>query len=429
MLDDTYHWAETQFGTADLGDARRTDRLVSTMAAIARAPDESLPRQLGSAAGAKAAYRLFDCGAVTREAVMDPHLTQCRAAAAQHPVVLMVHDDTTLDFSSHRRLRGAGRVGDDRGTGFLAHSCLAVLPAGAILGLAHQTIWARPPKGVARQSRESAVWADTVATIGRPAAGTLFVSVADRGADVFEHLESVRETGWDAVVRAAQDRRLATGGGALTALRAARALGAATILTQKGEVSVCVAWRELELLPPRHGPAGRAPIRVCGVRVWNDSLEWLLLTTRPVETLDQALEIISWYSQRWVVEEFHKAWKTGCRAEQRQLEEADRLVPLLGALAIVAVRLLRLRDAARCDGAAPAAVPQTTIQILAAKLQQPAECFTTNRDFLRGVARLGGFLARKSDAEPGWLTIWKGWFVLSILVEGFELAQAIASVQ
>jgi hypothetical protein len=429
MLDDTYHWAETQFGTADLGDARRTDRLVSTMAAIARAPDESLPRQLGSAAGAKAAYRLFDCGAVTREAVMDPHLTQCRAAAAQHPVVLMVHDDTTLDFSSHRRLRGAGRVGDDRGTGFLAHSCLAVLPAGEILGLAHQTIWARPPKGVARQTRESAVWADTVATIGRPPAGTLFVSVADRGADVFEHLESVRETGWDAVVRAAQDRRLATGGGALTALRAARALGAASVFTQKGEVSVCVAWRELELLPPRHGPAGRAPIRVCGVRVWNDSLEWLLLTTRPVETLDQALEIISWYSRRWVVEEFHKAWKTGCRAEQRQLEEADRLVPLLGALAIVAVRLLRLRDAARCDGAAPADVPQTTIQILAAKLQQPAECFTTNRDFLRGVARLGGFLARRWDGEPGWLTIWKGWFVLSILVEGFELAQAIASVQ
>jgi hypothetical protein len=63
------------------------------------------------------------------------------------------------------------------------------------------------------------------------------------------------------------------------------------------------------------------------------------------------------------------------------------------------------------------------------KLQQPAEGFTTNRDFLRGVARLGGFLARKSDGEPGWLTIWKGWFVLSILVEGFELAQAIASVQ
>jgi hypothetical protein len=425
MLDDAHYWAATQFGSADLGDARRTGRLVSTMAAIARAPDESLPRQLGSIAGAKAAYRLFDCGAVTREAVMDPHLAQCRAAAARHPIVLMVHDDTTLDFSTHRRLQGAGRVGDDRGTGFLAHSCLAVLPTGETLGLVHQTIWARPPKGVTCQTRESAVWADTIATIGRPPAGSLFVSVGDRGADVFKHLESVRDTG--AVIRAAQDRQLADGGGSLTALRATRAMGASTVVTQQGEAVVCVAWRELELLPPRNGPAGRAPIRVSGVRVWNDTLEWLLLTTRPVESLDQALEIIAWYTRRWMIEEFHKAWKTGCRAEQRQLEEADRLVPLLGALAIVAVRLLGLRDAARRDGTAPVDMPETTIRILAAKLQQPAEYFTTNRDFLRGVARLGGFLARKSDGDPGWQTIWKGWFVLMILVEGYELAQTITS--
>jgi hypothetical protein len=97
----------------------------------------------------------------------------------------------------------------------------------------------------------------------------------------------------------------------------------------------------------------------------------------------------------------HKAWKTGCRAEQRQLEETVRLVPPLGALAIVAVRLVGLRDAVRHNGAAPADVPETTIRILAAKLQQPAEYFTTNRDFLRGGARLGGFLARKSDGQPG----------------------------
>jgi len=192
-------------------------------------------------------------------------------------------------------------------------------------------------------------------------------------------------------------------------------------------VVVRVAWRALELLPPRNGRAGRAPSQVQGVRVWNGGLEWLLLTTRPVETLDQALDIIAWYARRWVVEEFHKAGKTGCRAEQRRLEEADRLVPLLGALAIVAVRLLGPRAAARCEGAAPADVPAMTIKILAAKLQRPAACLTTNRDFLHGVARLGGFLARKSDGEPGWQTIWKGWFVLMILIEGFELAQTIAS--
>src|SRR3954466_7830076 len=400
MLDEARYWAETQFGTADLGDARRTHRLVSIMAAIARAPDESLPRQLGSLANTQAGCRLFDCGAVTREAVMNPHVAQCHAAAARHPIVLMVHDDTILDFSPHRTLKGAGRVGDDRGTGFLAHSCLAVLPSGATLGLAHQMIWARPPKGVTPQTRESAVWAETVETIGRPPEGTTFVSVGDRGADIFAHLESVRDAGWDAVVRAARERRLVQGGGSLTALRAARAMGASTILTKTGEAVVCVAWRELELLPPRNSPRrGRTPIRVRGVRVWNDRLEWLLLTTRPVESLDQALEIVSWSARRWIVEEFHKAWKTGCRAEERRLTQADRLVPLLGALAIVAVRLLTLRDAARHDSTAPADAPAAALKVLAAKLHRPAECFETNRAFLRGVAQLGGFLARRSDGD------------------------------
>ena len=138
------------------------------MAAIARAPDESLPGQLGSIAGAKAAYRLFDCGAVTREAVIDPHLAQCQAAAAHHPVVLMVHDDTTLNFSTHRRLQAL--AGSATTTGRVPGAQLPGRAAlGRALGLAHQTIWARPPKGVTRQTRESAVWAN--GQDDRPSAG------------------------------------------------------------------------------------------------------------------------------------------------------------------------------------------------------------------------------------------------------------------
>ena len=202
-------------------------------------------------------------------------------------------------------------------------------------------------------------------------------------------------------------------------------MGASSILTKTGAAVVCVAWRELELLAPRNGPRGRAPIRVRGVRIWYCTLAWLLLTTRPVESLDQALEIVSWYTRRWIVEEVHKAWKTGCRAEDRRLTQADRLVPLLGALAIVAVRFLTLRDAARRDSTAPADAPAAALKILAAKLHRPAEGFGSNRAFLRGVAQLGGFLARTSDGEPGWQTLWKGWSVLMALVEGYKLAQTI----
>src|SRR3954464_8038367 len=157
MLDEARYWAETQFGTADLGDAVRDGRpwgcKTHPPSREHHGGDRPGPRRELAATArlarpTKAGYRLFHCGAVTRTAIMDPHVAHCCAAAARHPIVLTVHDDTILDFSPHRTLKGAGRVGDDRGTGFLAHSCLAVLPSGATLGLAHQTIWARPPKGV-----------------------------------------------------------------------------------------------------------------------------------------------------------------------------------------------------------------------------------------------------------------------------------------
>src|SRR3954452_17654430 len=88
--------------------------------------------------------------------------------------------------------------------------------------------------------------------------------------------------------------------------------------------------------------------------------------------------------RRWIGEEFHKAWKTGCRAEERRLTPADRLVALGRAVALGPGRLLTLREAARHDSPAPAYAPAAALTVLAAKLHRPAECFETNRAFLRG---------------------------------------------
>lgn len=419
-------WAEAHFSGADLGadlgDARRTKRLVEVMARMAEAPDESIPARMGTVAGAKAAYRLFATGAVTHASVMAPHRRLCLADAAQHPVVLMVHDDTLLDFSGHRSLSGTGRIGNGHGTGLIAHSCLAVLPNGEVLGLVHQAIWARPPKGTPDVPSESRVWSDTVMSVGAAPEGGTFISVGDRGSDVFDHLVTARAAGWDVVVRAYHDRRMADGQRSLTALRQAKAQGAATVQTKDGEIAVCLTWCPLELLPPCGG-AG-APFRVTGIRVWGNGLEWILLTTCPVADVNDALRITGWYALRWTVEEFHKAWKTGCRAEQRRLAGADRLIPMLGSLAILAVRLLALRDEAKRDGDQASDAPASAIQILSLKLKRPPESFSTRRRFLRGVAQLGGFLARKSDGDPGWQTIWKGWMRLMAMMEGFEMAIA-----
>lgn len=276
-------WAEAHFSGADLGDARPTKRLVAVMARMAEAPDESIPTRMGTVAGAKAAYRLFATGAVTHvfatgavthASVMAPHRRLCLAEAAHHPVVLMVHDDTLLDLSGHPSLPETGRLGNGHGTGFIAHSGLAGLPNREVLGLVHQAIWARPPKDTPDVPSESRVWSDTVTSVGSaPEEGT-FLSVGDRGADVFDHLVTARAAGWEVVVRAYHDRRMADGQRSLTALRQAKAQGAATVQTKRPRTerspsaSPGVLWRSSHRVVAPTPPSG-SPGSGSGATAWS----------------------------------------------------------------------------------------------------------------------------------------------------------------
>jgi hypothetical protein len=123
-----------------------------------------------------------------------------------------------------------------------------------------------------------------------------------------------------------------------------------------------------------------------------------------------ALEVIEYYEKRWMIEEYHKCLKTGCAMEARQLERADGLEALLGFLSIIAVRLLQLREASRQepDALARHLIAPELLTTVQSYLKLPPGDLTM-REFWRAVARLGGFLGRKSDGNPGWQTIWRGW--------------------
>lgn len=131
---------------------------------------------------------------------------------------------------------------------------------------------------------------------------------------------------------------------------------------------------------------------------------------------------IEYYEQRPVVEEYHKALKTGCRLESRQYETAHRLEAVTGILSVVAVRLLQLKTVARREPERPACevVPRKWIEMLASVRKRPV---TTVRQFFRELAGLGGFLARKGDGEPGWITLWRGFEKLHLLIRGATLAK------
>jgi hypothetical protein len=152
-----------------------------------------------------------------------------------------------------------------------------------------------------------------------------------------------------------------------------------------------------------------------------EALHWFLLASEPVRTFEAAWNTIGWYEKRPVIEDYHKCLKTGCRVEERQYRKSARLERVTGLLSVVAVRLLQLKFAARAEPDRPAdqVVPRPWIRMLNALRKGPRPILTL-RDFFRSLAKLGGFLGRKSDGEPGWITIWRGVDKLILCLRGAE---------
>ena len=149
----------------------------------------------------------------------------------------------------------------------------------------------------------------------------------------------------------------------------------------------------------------------------------MLLSSEPANDLADALRIATYYSYRWLIEEYHKCLKSGCRVEERQLEHADRLAPLIGMLSVVATRLLQMKNDARLTPQRPArqCVPKELVQTLSKLINIPMSKIGV-RKFVHEVAKRGGFIGRKSDGEPGYLTLWRGWQELMLIHTGYQLA-------
>ena len=149
----------------------------------------------------------------------------------------------------------------------------------------------------------------------------------------------------------------------------------------------------------------------------------MLVTSVPVETLAAAWQCVDWYTMRWIIEDFHQGLKTGCQIEQRHLDSYEDLTRLVGLLAPLALRLLQIRARARHAPDAPATtvLPVEIVQVVALLDQRPTASLSAD-ELWRTIARLGGYLGRKSDGPPGWKTLWRGWSRVQQVLEGVHLA-------
>jgi hypothetical protein len=449
-------FGEKQFGQAELGDRRRTKCLARLADRIYRHPGGTLPIKLHEPKDYKAMVRLMNQATVTHDSVLAPHRQQTREQLRQTTQVrLVIHDTTELDYSGLHSITDLGRIGNGGGRGFLCHNSLAVDPERrTVIGLVNQILHRRRhvgrKEGVRakreRRDRESRLWLQGLTALGAAPEGCQWVHVADRGADTFEFLAGVRALGQHLLVRSQTNRVVLRGHHEQadrdhlhTYARALPLQGRAEVVVParngqgQRKATVGVAFAPVLLQPPhvRRGLYEKRPVALWLVRVSEiepprgaKPVEWILLTSIKVASLEEAWERVEWYKCRWIVEEFHKAQKTGCGVEDLQFTTSQALEPMIALLSVVAVSLLNLREASRQPDAeqrrATDLVAECYVRVLSRWRYKKDRADLSVHEFFYALARLGGHQNRKGDHRPGWLVLWRGWMALQQMMDGAE---------
>jgi Transposase Tn5 dimerisation domain/Transposase DNA-binding len=433
-------WAEAEMQTLDLGDPRRNRRVIRIIEQFAANPGASIPKACETSADMKATYRALSAEEVRADEIRTAHARATIERTRGLKRVLLLQDTSSADFSTRPGIAGLGTLENRRLRGFLLHSGLVVTPEGLPLGILHQDVWSRPEEELGKKNtrrarpteeKESFRWLEMVDAAESLLPLDLEVWViGDREADIYDLFAMLRRPSLELVVRVTQNRKVesADGTSLYEAVERAPVLGKVKIAVprsrkRKGrkaklEVRAC----SLKLEPPLHHldrkECPNVAVSVVHVREkgttpeGEEPIDWMIITTLPVRNLAEALEIIEAYAQRWKVERYHYVLKSGCRLEDLQLESADRIERALAIYNVVAWRLLYTTYVARLEPDLPctAVLEEDEWQALfivgAARAlpQKPPSV----REAVRMIARLGGFLGRKGDGEPGVQVLWTG---------------------
>jgi hypothetical protein len=464
-------WVRAQLSTMDTGDERRNERLATLLAAVAQRPGQSLPSQCEAAAPLKAAYRLLECEKLLPADLIASagHATTTMLQQRQTGgVLLCIQDTTTLNFSTHDSLEGRGSIGNHpKYLGFHAHSTLLMGEAGVVHGLLDCEVYARDglklkaraPGERNRQpaaQKESQRWVRSFAAsaqlCGALPQAEAVVNVADREADMYElFIEVMRHQEEQAgrvhlLVRAQHDRELEDQQQRLWAhleglpaqarweveLPSAKGIHG----TQKRKVEA--VWGRVDLAVPlfqkkykKHEQA--IPLQVIRVSEPEppsgmEPLEWVLLTTWPVPSAQEARRVVGWYAKRWQIEVLHRIWKSGCAVEQRRLQNTRSTQVMIVLDLLVAVMLLGLVSKSRLEPEASTEGWLTPEQctVLRTKFES-VKTKTAGRPLsiaqaVRWISQLGGHRGAPSSPPPGAEALWRGIIRLQDLTQGWLLA-------
>jgi len=364
--------------------------------------------------------------------------------------VLALQDTSYLDFTTHSKTTGLGPIGTEEQniSGLLMHPTLITTPEGMPLGLLTNEIWARSEddqemtekerKNRPIEEKESYKWIKALEqTVELSPKETKVVTVCDREADVYELFVKADELKTGLLVRATQDRSLLDNemGKLCASVEATPIAGRLKVQVpaknnepeRKAIVGVqfCALTLKAPWRPKVEGKKPLPPVKLYVVLAKEidppsdvTPLEWLLLTNVPVKSFKDAVERVEWYRCRWHIKVFFKVFKSGCKVEDCRLGTAKRLIRFLTLVSIIAWRLYWITHINRHhpDASCRVVLAEHEWRALYAYIYRtttPPRQTPTVHQVVRWIARLGGFLNRKGDREPGITTIWRGWRRLS----------------
>lgn len=453
-------WAAAELKTVSLGDKRRNQRLIKIVEDLASKPSSSIPQACRNAAAVQAAYDFFSNPRIKASAIIAAHRESTIERALEHPLVLAIQDTTELDYTHHRSKQGIGPISNTKANGLKLHSVLCVSDAGVPLGLLHQQVWARekktnttkkPETTKATETKESKRWTESLEiTQNAIPSQVRVVTVCDREADIYQLLAQPRRIGSEYLIRAYHKRSVKTA----TTQTEVEKLQQAIIKTKPiGQLSISLKRTTKRqprpakltiriatyLLQPPESHLQQSQLKPLKIQVilaqeetpppTEKPINWLLVTTLPVTDYQQACLCLKWYSYRWLIERYHYTLKSGCKIENIQLETAKRIERALATYAIVAWRLLWLTYLARNNPETPATQAFQShewqaLYCITHQTSKPPSEPPTLQECVLWIAKLGGFLGRKTDGEPGVKTIWLGMRSLHDIAQSWLIAHA-----
>jgi hypothetical protein len=459
-------WAKEETAGVNLGDKRLDERIAILLSELGNRPALSIPAACGGRAEMKGAYRFFDNDKVTFEKVIEPHVAHTKERMAAQKLVLLAQDTTEVDLTRpEQAVEGTGEL-DGARRGVLLHEMQAFVPDGTPLGTAWAEVLNRT-EGVSHASaaekahqrkqlpieeKESFRWLTGMRKareIAQELPTVQCVGVADSEADIYEVFAEPRgehPVHW--LIRACQDRAIDgnTGQRLRDEVLAAPVLYEVELLirgrtaktaaedrarrqnrkTRQATVEVRAASATLR--PPYRPDRKLPPVTVNVVLVREPNpppgetpVEWILVTTLPIDTLEQVRTIVEYYCVRWSIEILFRTLKSGCRIERRRFEHIDRMLPCLGVYLIVAWRVLFVcrmgRSCPDIDCEAIFEPSEWKAVWVAVKRRQPPKQPPRLAEMVHLIASLGGYIER-TRTEPGTQTLWIG------LQRAYDLAWA-----